>query len=163
MDRESKAFWVKLQELNSEDWTGQKLDLTTWEDEISFVSWTLKAIDGITFLLTSVLLVIIAIGIMNTLWIAIRERTREIGTLRAIGMQRPRVLAMFVIEAFCLGALGSLAGGAAGGAAFAGPQQPAPGRAGRPELLPDVQHAEVRLRDGPHPGRRGDHHGPAPR
>ena len=110
MDRESKAFWMKLQELNSEDWTGQKLDLTTWEDEISFVSWTLKAIDGITFLLTSVLLVIIAIGIMNTLWIAIRERTREIGTLRAIGMQRPRVLAMFVIEAFCLGAAGSLAG-----------------------------------------------------
>jgi putative ABC transport system permease protein len=47
---------------------------------------------------------------MNTLWIAIRERTREIGTLRAIGMQRPRVLAMFVIEAFCLGAAGSLAG-----------------------------------------------------
>ena len=34
------------------------------------------------------LLVIIAVGIMNTLWIAIRERTREIGTLRAIGMQR---------------------------------------------------------------------------
>ena len=37
---------------------------------------------------------------MNTLWIAIRERTREIGTLRAIGMQRARVLAMFLIEAF---------------------------------------------------------------
>ena len=94
-----KAFWMKLQEVSREEWTGQKLDLTTWEDEISFVSWTLKAIDGLSFLLTSVLLVIIAVGIMNTLWIAIRERTREIGTLRAIGMQRPRVMAMFVIEA----------------------------------------------------------------
>jgi putative ABC transport system permease protein len=110
MDRQSQAFWMKLQSINREDWTGQKLDLTTWEDEISFVSWTLKAVDGITFLLTLVLLVIIAIGIMNTLWIAIRERTREIGTLRAIGMQRPRVMAMFVIEAFCLGAMGTAAG-----------------------------------------------------
>jgi putative ABC transport system permease protein len=110
MDRQSQAFWMKLQSINREDWTGQKLDLTTWEDEISFISWTLKAVDGITFLLTAVLLVIIAIGIMNTLWIAIRERTREIGTLRAIGMQRPRVMAMFVIEAFCLGALGTAAG-----------------------------------------------------
>ncbi len=110
MDRQSQAFWMKLQAINREDWTGQKLDLTTWEDEISFISWTLKAMDGITFLLTAVLLVVIAVGIMNTLWIAIRERTREIGTLRAIGMQRPRVLAMFVIEAFCLGALGTALG-----------------------------------------------------
>jgi putative ABC transport system permease protein len=110
MDRESKAFWMKMQAINREDWTGQKLDLTNWEDEISYISWTLKAIDGIALVLTLVLLVIIAIGIMNSMWIAIRERTREIGTLRAIGMQKTRVMAMFVIEAFCLGAIGTAAG-----------------------------------------------------
>ena len=110
MDREGKAFWMKLAEVNREEWTGQKLDLTTWEDEISFVSWTLKAIDGLGFLLTSVLLVIIAVGIMNSFWIAIRERTREIGTLRAIGMRRHLVMVMFVLEAFFLGAMGTAAG-----------------------------------------------------
>lgn len=110
MDHDSKAFWMKLQQVNREEWTGQKLDLTTWEDEISFVTWTLKAIDGLGFLLTSVLLVIIAVGIMNSLWIAIRERTREIGTLRAIGMPRRLVMAMFVLEAFFLGVLGTAAG-----------------------------------------------------
>jgi ABC-type antimicrobial peptide transport system permease subunit len=110
LDHEGKAFWMKLQEFNREDWTGQRLDLTTWEDEISFISWMVGAVDIITYILTLVLLVIIAIGIMNTLWIAIRERTREIGTLRAIGMQRPRVMAMFVIEAFCLSALSTALG-----------------------------------------------------
>ena len=110
MDSASKAFWMKLAEVNREEWTGQKLDLTTWEDEISYVSWNIKAIDGLTVLLTSVLLIIIAVGIMNTLWIAIRERTREIGTLRAIGMQRGGVMSMFVIEAFCLGIMGTGAG-----------------------------------------------------
>jgi putative ABC transport system permease protein len=110
MDREAKAFWFKMVSINDQDWTGQRLDLTSWDDEISFISWTLKAIDGITFMLTAVLLVIIAIGIMNTLWIAIRERTREIGTLRAVGMDKSLVAAMFVIEAFLLGALGTLAG-----------------------------------------------------
>ncbi|HTA16598.1 MAG TPA: FtsX-like permease family protein, partial [bacterium] len=110
MDRDAEAFWFKFQAVNDEDWTGQKLDLTSWDDEISFISWTLKAVDGITFMLTTVLLVIIAIGIMNTLWIAIRERTREIGTLRAIGMDKSWVAAMFVIEAFLLGAIGTLAG-----------------------------------------------------
>lgn len=114
MDRADKAFWMKMQDINREDWTGQKLDLTDWEDEMSFVNWTLKAIDGLSLLLTTVLLVIISVGIMNSLWIAIRERTREIGTLRAIGMRRRGVMAMFVMEAFCLGALGTAAGAVIG-------------------------------------------------
>ncbi|HJT25239.1 MAG TPA: FtsX-like permease family protein, partial [bacterium] len=115
MDREAnKAFWMKFDEVNREEWTGQKLDITTWEDEISYVIWSLKAIDGLSFVLTTVLLIIIAVGIMNTLWIAIRERTREIGTLRAIGMRRRGVMSMFVLEAFCLGAMGTAAGAVLG-------------------------------------------------
>jgi putative ABC transport system permease protein len=110
MDRETKPFWEKFQSVNREDWTGQKIDITTWEEEMSFFKWTTTAIDGLMYVLTTVLLIIIGIGIMNSMWIAIRERTREIGTLRAIGMQRRRILAMFVIEAFSLGVLGTVAG-----------------------------------------------------
>ncbi len=110
MDREAKPFWQKFESVNREDWTGQKLDLTTWEEEMTFFSWMIAGVDGLMFILILVLLVIISIGIMNSMWIAIRERTREIGTLRAIGMQRPRVLMMFVIEAFTLGLGGTLVG-----------------------------------------------------
>ena len=117
LERANKAFWMKMMETNKEDWTGQKLDLTSWDDEVSYVTWTLTAINGLSFVLTAVLLVIIAIGIMNTMWIAIRERTREIGTLRAIGMQKPLVLAMFVIETFLLGLAGTAAGAVLGGLA----------------------------------------------
>lgn len=114
LPRANKAFWMKMQETNKEDWTGQKLDLTSWDDEVSYVTWTLSVINALSFMLTSVLLVVIAIGIMNTMWIAIRERTREIGTLRAIGMQKRLVLAMFVIETFLLGLAGSAVGAAIG-------------------------------------------------
>lgn len=114
MDPQSVPFWQKFESVNREDWTGQKLDLTTWEDELSFIRWSSSVVDGLTFVLTIVLLTIIAIGIMNSMWIAIRERTREIGTLRAIGMQRLRVMAMFLIESFTLGALGTLAGAVSG-------------------------------------------------
>lgn len=110
MDRQAAPFWQKFESVNREDWTGQKIDLTTWEEEMSFFKWIITAIDGLMYVLIIVLLIIIAIGIMNSIWIAIRERTREIGTLRAIGMQRSRVLLMFVIEAFTLGALGTLCG-----------------------------------------------------
>ncbi|WP_309889432.1 FtsX-like permease family protein [Archangium sp.] len=114
MEHDPQPFFMKFETVNREAWTGQKLDITNWEDEISFIKWTVAALDGLTGLLTFVLLVIIAVGIMNTLWIAIRERTREIGTLRAIGMQRGYVLVMFLLEALVLGLLGTSVGAAAG-------------------------------------------------
>ncbi|HTA19223.1 MAG TPA: FtsX-like permease family protein [Polyangia bacterium] len=114
MDADPRAFWMKFQSVSREDWTGQKLDVTTWEDEISFITWTLKALQGLTFVLITILLGIVVVGIMNTMWIAIRERTREIGTLRAIGMQRGAVLWMFLLESLMLGLFGTIAGAIAG-------------------------------------------------
>ena len=114
MTADPRAFWMKFQSVAREDWTGQKLDVTTWEDEISFITWTLKALNGLTAVLITILLGIVIIGIMNTMWIAIRERTREIGTLRAIGMQRRSVLWMFLLESLMLGLIGTVAGSLAG-------------------------------------------------
>jgi ABC-type lipoprotein release transport system permease subunit len=114
MDPDPQAYFMKFQRVNSEDWTGQKIDITTWKDELSFLSWILTGLNGLTGLLASVLMVIIVIGIANTLAIAIRERTREIGTLRAIGMQRRKVLWLFLLEASLLGLASTVAGAAAG-------------------------------------------------
>jgi len=69
-------------------------------------------------LLLVILIAIVITGIMNTMWIAIRERTREIGTLRAIGMQRRGILSMFLFESLLLG-LGSAVAGAVAGTALA--------------------------------------------
>ena len=120
MDADPRAFWMKFETVNREDWTGQKLDVTTWEDELSFMTWTLQLIKGLTVVLLVILIAIVVTGIMNTMWIAIRERTREIGTLRAIGMNRKGVLWMFLLESFLLGLFSALGGAAAGAAIAAG-------------------------------------------
>ena len=120
MEPDPRAFWMKFQSVAREDWTGQKLDVTNWEDEISFMTWTLKALQGMSVVLIAILIAIIIIGIMNTMWIAIRERTREIGTLRAIGMQRGEVLWMFLLESLMLGLLATVAGALFGAAVAAG-------------------------------------------
>jgi putative ABC transport system permease protein len=57
-----------------------------------------------------VLFFIILIGVINTLRMTIRERTREIGTVRAIGMQRKDVLNMFLLETAFLALFSSLLG-----------------------------------------------------
>lgn len=110
MEPNSQAFWMKFESVNREAWTGQKLDVTTWEDELSFMIWTLQLLEGLRFVLLIILLAIVVTGIMNTMWIAIRERTREIGALRAIGMQRGGVLRMFIAESLLLGLFGAIAG-----------------------------------------------------
>ncbi len=121
MDADADVWWNKLMKrVNAEDWTGQKLDMSTWEDELSFLKWILSAIGAISSALLFVLLVIVVIGILNSLAIAIRERTREIGTLRAIGMQRTKVLWLFLLESMMLGLVGAGGGALIGVAAAAG-------------------------------------------
>jgi putative ABC transport system permease protein len=110
LDKDPRAFWFKFENVNREGWTGQKLDITTWEDEISFIKTTVTALSVLGNVLIFILLIVISVGIMNTLWIAIRERTREIGTLRAIGMQKRSVIGMFITEAFLLSVASTAAG-----------------------------------------------------
>jgi ABC-type lipoprotein release transport system permease subunit len=110
MEPDPRAFWMKFQTVAREEWTGQKYDVTTWEDELQFLMWTLGALNGISVVLVVILIAIMTTGIMNTLWIAIRERTREIGALRAIGMQRFAVARLFLMEASSLGFVGGCIG-----------------------------------------------------
>jgi putative ABC transport system permease protein len=114
MEPDPRPFWMKFETVTREDWTGQKLDVTSWEDELSFMMWTLQALGGLSFVLMVILIAIVVTGIMNTMWIAIRERTREIGTLRAIGMQRGSVVRMFLWESFLLGLMAAILGAVLG-------------------------------------------------
>lgn len=115
LEHDGQPFFIKLlQTVPNEDWTGAKLDVTTWEDEASFLTQIITGLRAVSFALVLLLAVVIVIGITNTMTIAVRERTREIGTLRAIGMQRGRVLLLFMVEATLLGLLAAGAGGIAG-------------------------------------------------
>lgn len=114
MDPNPQPFFMKFDTVTREGWVGQKLDLTTWEGEVSFVNWSLSTMDSLTWGLITVLIIIIAVGTMNTVWITIRERTREVGTLRAIGMQRGWVSVMFLVEIFSLALLATLTGALVG-------------------------------------------------
>lgn len=103
MEHDPNPFFFKMEAVSGEDWTGQKIDLTIWRDEVSYLSWVLTGFDALTWFLTLILVFIIAVGIMNAMWQAVRERTREIGAMRAIGLQRGQALWLFLLEATVLG------------------------------------------------------------
>jgi len=58
--------------------------------------------------------VISLLGIVNTLAMSVSERTREIGVLRAIGMDRAGVRRMIRLESVTVAAFGTLLGLAGG-------------------------------------------------
>lgn len=114
MEHQPQPFFMKFEQVTGEDWTGQKIDVTTWRDEVSFLTYVLAAFDSLSWFLVSILVIIIAVGIMNTMWNAVRERTREIGTMRAIGMSQRRVLVMVMLEAILLGVFATTTGATVG-------------------------------------------------
>jgi putative ABC transport system permease protein len=67
--------------------------------------------------IAAISLTVAGLGIMNVMLVAVSERTREIGLLKALGVTGRQIVAVFLVEAAIL----STAGGAAGlAAAFAG-------------------------------------------
>lgn len=68
-------------------------------------------------MLLFLIFLIAAVGISNTMLLAVYERIREFGMMRALGMDDTALRAAIVFEAGAIGLLGSLAGLAAGAAA----------------------------------------------
>lgn len=93
-----------------ETWKGTKYTLFTLNDTLSFLKGIFGALNGIAFAILLVLFLVIMVGITNTYRMVVYERTREIGTLRALGMQRPQIRNLFLLEAVFLAIGGILAG-----------------------------------------------------
>ena len=58
----------------------------------------------------SISLIVAGVGIMNIMTVAVMERTREIGILKAVGAKNRTVLGMFLTEALLVGIIGGLIG-----------------------------------------------------
>ena len=71
---------------------------------------TSAPIKGLAFIVGFFTAIGAAFGAMNTMYAQVSARTREIGTLRAIGFSRRSILASFVIEALLLCLVGGLLG-----------------------------------------------------
>jgi putative ABC transport system permease protein len=60
--------------------------------------------------LASISLLVGAVGIANTMYTAVLERTREIGVMKSIGARNSQVLTIFLIESSLIGLIGGILG-----------------------------------------------------
>ena len=86
----------------------------TFEEILQTFSAVIGVLNGILVIIAFISLLIAAINIMNTMYTAVLERTKEIGILKSIGSPNRALVWMFVMESGMLGAAGGLLGIIAG-------------------------------------------------
>lgn len=105
-----QLFGQAMAAIVEEPWEGTKFQVMTLNEMMEPIVSAMRILDGIALGIFVVLLVITGVGILNTFRMVIIERTREIGTMRAFGMQKKTVRSIFLWEA----AIISLGGGVVG-------------------------------------------------
>jgi len=107
---------VKKALMKSRDVTEKTIDFTilTPEELLGTFSIILNIITAFLAGIASISLVVGAIGIANTMYTSVLERTKEIGTMKAIGARNSDILKIFLIESGLLGIVGGVIGVALG-------------------------------------------------
>jgi putative ABC transport system permease protein len=82
----------------------------TWRDLGGFLRDSMAVQDIIFSAIVAIMFAIVIAAIVNTSLMTVMERTREIGTLMALGYRRRHILFMFLIESAVIGGLGGLSG-----------------------------------------------------
>jgi putative ABC transport system permease protein len=89
---------------------GFDIEISTWNELSAFYTQVHGMFDMIFGFIFSIVITVVVMSVANSMGMAVVERTREIGTLRAIGLRRGGVIGLFVGEAALLVLLGCAAG-----------------------------------------------------
>ena len=82
----------------------------TLTDTVSMIKSFFDAITTVLTIFGAISLLAASIGIINTLYMAVQERTREIGLMKSMGLSKTKIFGMFSIEAIALGFWGGILG-----------------------------------------------------
>ncbi len=100
----------KLRKYKGEDEGKETFFVQTFEDALETFGNVINVLNGILVLIALISLVVASVNIMNTMYTAVLERTKEIGVMKAIGAKNGDILFIFIFESGFLGAVGGAIG-----------------------------------------------------
>jgi len=91
-------------------WEGTKFDVTNVDDNLEGLNALVNVMNAIGLTIFLIIILIIMVGVMNSYRMVMIERTPEIGTMRAMGVQRGGIRNIFIWEAFFIAFGGAISG-----------------------------------------------------
>ena len=88
----------------------EDFSVSTSDEMLESVSVILDAVTAVFAGIAAISLVVGGIGIMNTMYTSVMERTTEVGVMKAIGARNSHILTIFLIESGLLGVAGGIIG-----------------------------------------------------
>jgi putative ABC transport system permease protein len=100
----------KLRQARGEKRDQETFNVQTSEQLLGTFQSIFSVVQGVLVGIAAISLLVGGVGIMNTMYTAVLERTKEIGTMKAIGAKNSHILLLFLLESGLLGLVGGLIG-----------------------------------------------------
>lgn len=125
IDAVQERLEKKMRKLRNVDVGEEDFEVSSPQNTLQTIGDTLFAVQLFVYLIASISLLVGGIGIMNTMYTAVLERTKEIGIMKSIGAQNHVIFTIYFIESGFMGLVGGVIGiilgvGLASGLAFVG-------------------------------------------
>ncbi len=118
-EKQASQLVVKLSDLDQAQAITKELNDSRLENNLEAHSWhglagtiiAMSKAQGVeTAIMMGVILMIAAIGIINTVILSSLERTQEIGMMKALGFKSKEIIQIFIIESMGIGLIGGVIG-----------------------------------------------------
>lgn len=100
----------KLRRFKGQDKGREDFYVQTFGDILATFTVVIGMINGVLVLIALISLIVASVNIVNTMYTAVLERTKEIGIMKAIGARNSYILLVFMLESGLLGLLGGAVG-----------------------------------------------------
>ncbi|KAF5412537.1 MAG: ABC transporter permease [Euryarchaeota archaeon] len=102
----AERIWDKMEKLRGEE----DFSVMTAAQMSEMVGSILSAVSAVLIGIGAISLLVGGVGIMNTMYTSVTERTREIGIYKALGAENNTILMMFLVESGLIGVFGGVIG-----------------------------------------------------
>ncbi|GBE44922.1 lipoprotein-releasing system transmembrane protein LolE [bacterium BMS3Bbin11] len=93
---------------------GPDYEVLGWRKLLPSVVQAVQFHEAMTYIILGIMFVVVAVGIANTILMAVMERTREFGVMMALGTSRAQIVGLVILESILLGIAGIILGNIVG-------------------------------------------------
>ncbi len=99
-----------LRRLFQKEIRSKKIIIRSWDQIQPLLKSMIGVMDFFSYIFLFIILAALAFAIINTMLMAVMERTREIGMLMALGMNKRKIFSMIMLETIFLSIVGAVLG-----------------------------------------------------